>query len=246
MCREIKLKEETLVSMLRSYWLEKWISALLFVVVAVLLYLSFGHSFYFDKLFLLVLVGALSIVRENRDLFFTLLVLLVLRILGEVLFLLSDLAHVKWGYYAVAIVTIVKLRNDWLVSTVLLPILFLSLCAELYWLLIGYQAPDLHFYFLALATNCWLRHFLVFKSHLKFFSSLEMNNESLDYSLFKLVVPSNIVISALILEYLVRHLTNFNPIIIYDAYSYIMQSISAVFFYLIIDHTLKTKFKLSA
>lgn len=240
------MTQKSISRLIKSYWIEMTVPSLLFGMFILLLYLSFGHAYYFDKLFLLVLVGLLSVFRNNKDLFYTLLLLLVARSFGEVIFLLSDKEPFKWVYYVVSILTVSQLKYDKLVPILVVPIIALCLTAELYWYLTDYAAPELHYYVLGLVINCLIRHFLVFKAHFKFYSDLKLINKPLDYSLYKLNIVSSIVTCILIVEYLIRHLTQFTPMIVYDSYSYILQVISVLLLYLVVDYSIKSKFKLLA
>ena len=232
--------------MIRNYWLEKSISILLIIVFTLLVYLSFGHSNYFDLLFVTVLVALLTIFKDNKDLCLTIVFLLTLRGTGEIIYLLSDVEPFKWVYYLLSVITMVKLRNDKHVLFLVAPVTTVCLFIEWYWLSIGYKGPELHYYVIGLAINSLFRHFLSFKAHLKFYPNDALVNKPLDYVLYKLSAVSNIVTIVMISEYLLRHLTSLQPMFVYDSFSYVKQVISLVVLYLFVDYTLKLRFRIVA
>lgn len=241
-----RLKQANVVAMLRNYWMERGVTLALLLVFFLLAYLSFGHPLYFDRLFLVVLVAVLTIVKVNKDLVSILLGLLLVRSLDEVAFFISDISQAKVLFYSLSFYILFKLRHDQLIRLFVGPIYLLSLTTELYWYSIGYGAPSIHTYVVLLSINSLFRHFLIVRKHYSLLRDVAGSANSIDYKLYRLAGVSNFLVGSLIIEYLIRHLTHFKPMFVYDAYSYIMQMVSLAVFYFVVDNALKSKFKMFA
>lgn len=240
------MKQADVVGMLRNYWLERGVSLALLLVFLLLAYLSFGQPLYFDRLFLIVLLALLTIVKINKDLASILFGLLIVRSFDEATFLISDISQAKVLFYSLSFYILFKLRYDQLIRLFVGPIYLFSLFAELYWYSIGYNAPSIHTYIALISINSLFRHFLIVRKHYSLFSDLAGSVNSIDYKLFRLAGFSNLLVGVLIIEYLIRHLTYFKPMLFYDIYSYIMQCVSLAIFYFVVENVLKSKFKMLA
>ena len=233
--------------MLVSYWLEKIISVSTALVFAYIGYLSFGYPLYFDRLFFIVLVVLLTIYKFNKNLFTLGVILLGIRLVDELLFQFSSLGYSKFVYYASCGFVAYKLKFDKLASNLLIPLLFLCILVELFWLYTNYSSPRVHTYVALLALNCVLRFLLLsrvplFKTQWNF----NVNSITLDYSLYRLSGVYGIAVSVMIIEYLIRHTTNLSPLVIYKIYPYLTQLISLWVLYLLAIFALKLTIKLKA
>lgn len=232
--------------MITHYWLEKGISTLLLLVFAFLAFLSFGYPEYFDRLFLIFLLCLSALYKRNPDIASIAIIVILIRLVNEVLFLYQG-SYEQPLYYFASCLIIYKFKFDKHISFLLLPVLVTCLLSEIYWLFIGYESPGLGIYVLSIAVNCWMRYLLIFRPHItKSCSKLNLSGISLDYDLYRLAGASNIVVTLLIYEYLIRHLTPLNPLFIYEVYSYILQLITALFPYFVISYLIKARFTIDA
>ena len=232
--------------MITQYWLEKGISTLLFLIFIFLGYLSFGYPQYFDRLFFLLLLCLIVSYKRSPDLAAIGIIILVVRVSSETLFLYQG-SYGEVICYAVSCMIIHKFKFDKHISFLLLPILVICTFAEIYWYLIGYKDPGLGFYVMLIAMNCWLRYLIIYRAHItKSFPNIKLSGISLDYDLYRLSGVSNVIVTVMIVEYLVRHLTPLNPLFIYEVYTYCLQLIAILFPYLVISYLIKSRFTITA
>lgn len=232
--------------MITHYWLEKGISTLLFFIFIFLGFLSFGYPLQFDWLFIAFLVCLTTLYKRNPNIASIALVLLAVRGTGQVLFLYEG-AYKDLLFYATSIVIFYKFKFDQQSSFLLLPILVICCITEIYWYYLDYPAPDLSNYILSISFNCLLRNLLTYRAHLtRFNPKMKLSGISLDFDLYKLTGIYNVIIAVMIVEYLIRHLTPLNPLLIYQVYSYILQLITLMFPYLVISYLIKSRFTINA
>lgn len=232
--------------MIAHYWLEKGISTLLIAIFCILGILSFGYPSYFDNVFIAVLFGLIACYRLNPDLASIGVILLIVRIVNELLFAF-DGSYQKLIFYLASLLIVFKFKFDKQISMLLVPLLVICCGTELYWYVVNYQAPQLELYVVAIAINCWLRYLLIYRGHISnSYSNIKLSGISLDFDLYKLAGVANIVVTLMIAEYLIRHLTPMNPLLVYSAYSYLLQLISLLFPYLVISYIIKSRFTIKA
>ena len=240
------MAQNSISSLLKSYWIETIAPILLFGIFIILVYMSFGHPMYFDALFVVAMLAVFTTYKRNKNLFFNLMIFFIIRFILEGAFVFSDSELSKLLYYVSSIVLIILLKHDKHVIAIVAPVTLLSIGVELYWALTGYIGPDLHYYIISISLNCVLRFFLVFRSHIKWLSDVEAKSLPFEYTLYKLVAASNLVVVAMVLEYMVRHLTQLSPMFVYEAYSYVLQVIGLFVLYLFMKHALNIQYKLAA
>lgn len=232
--------------MITQYWLEKGISTLLFFIFIFLGYLSFGYPQYFDRLFLVFLLCLTALYKRNQNIASIAFIVLLVRLVSEFIRLYQGPYEEFFGYAASCII-IYKFKFDKHISFLLLPLLVIGLASEVYWYFTGYDGPKLGFYVVSIAVNCWLRYLIMYRAHItRTIPSIELSGISLDYDLYKLTGVFNFVIALMIIEYLVRHLTNLNPLYVYSVYSYCLHLILLCFPYLIISYLIKSRYTLNA
>lgn len=232
--------------MITNYWIEKGISALLLVLLVVLGYLSFGYPVYFDRLFIVLLIGCVALYRIDINLASIGVILLLVRLLSEGFFAYrGDYEDVF--FYALSLIVVYKFRFDQQVKFVLFPTIILCCFAELYWHFVEYEAPQLGAYVVGIALNCLLRVLLMSRVHLTDkFPNLKLSSITLDYDLYRIITVYNSIIVLMISEYLIRHLTPWNPLFVYEIYSYCLQIITLYFPYLVVSYLIKSRFKIYA
>jgi hypothetical protein len=233
--------------LLVKYWASNTIVTLLISTFIYLGYLSFGYPVYFDRLFIIVLLILVSTFKVNKNLFLIGLILLLERILSTLLFEVTSLLLTKVLTYSVCFYIVYKLTFDKQVKFLLLPVVIISILAELYWYFIEYTAPYIHTYIALMCLNLVTRYFLIFKVHIfKRTFPDSIFSLPLDFSLYKVAGLYNLVLTAMISEYLIRHLTFYNPMIIYFNYSFLTQLAALGTLYLIFLYIFQSSFRLKA
>ena len=103
--------------------------------------------------------------------------------------------------------------------------------AELYWYFTGYNSPIIYPYLLYAVLALILQWFLVFRVILLEKHKYQMSHISLDRLLSHVAQLKIIICVCMIAEYLVRHLTPYQPMFIYDSYEYVVHIlfVSSVF-----------------
>lgn len=232
---------------MRGYWIKKVaLSALLCIAVS-LIFLTFGNGVYFDVAFATVISTlVLTLSKDNKSISSILLACLLVNFISETFYRFTAHELARYIYYALSIYIFAKFRGDWLVRCLIFPICGLSIVAELYWYLKGYSAPEVHYYLALLALKIILRQFLsagYFRDPVPARGDYQKTIYTTFYQLSGL---SCIIVSAMLIEYLVRHLTYYNPMFVYDNYTYIMQVINITGVCFIIDYTLRPEYKFNA
>ena len=232
--------------MITNYWIEKGISALLLVLLVVLGYLSFGYPVYFDRLFIVLLICCIAFYKIDKNIASIGASMLIVRITSDVLFNYEG-AYQEVFFYSISFIVVYRLKFDKQINLLLLPILVICCLAELFWAYIDYESPQLSPYILGIALNCVLRYLLVSRVHLALqFLKIHLSGITLDFDLYRLIGVYNLVITLMVFEYLIRHLTPLNPLVIYELYSYCLQIVTLMFPYLVIHYLIKSRFKIYA
>ncbi|GHB66413.1 hypothetical protein GCM10008107_14510 [Psychrosphaera saromensis] len=228
-------------------WIEKAITATLALVFIYLGYLSFDYPLYFDRLFILVLLVLIATFKVNKNLFSIGLILLLERVLAALLFEISSEIMSKVAVYCLGLFFMYKLKFDKQVFSILLPIWLGSICAEIYWFVTNYPAPRIHTYIGLIYLNLVTRFFLIFRGHiLNSKLTFRISSLPLDWNLYRIAGFYNLVIAAIIIEYIIRHMTSAKPMLVYTNYSGITQLTTLVTLYLILSYVLNSKFRLKA
>lgn len=232
--------------MITHYWLEKGISTLLLLVFAFLAFLSFGYPEYFDPLFTIFFLSLITLYKRKPDIASISFLILIVRLVGEVIFLYQGPFEEIFGYLISAII-IYKFKFDKQISFLLLPLLVIGIASEIYWNVTGYEGPALAIYAVFIALNCWLRYLLMYRVHLvSSFPKLKLSSITLDFDLYRLIGVSNIIVCAMFVEYLIRHWTPLEPLLVYQLYTYCLQLVTMLLPYLVISYIVKSKFTLTA
>jgi len=227
--------------------------AITFFVVALL---SFGYAEYFDRLFIAFLLGASILNIKNANVLSIALIFLFERSIEEIIFFSSTLSFIKPLIYLLSLYVMRKLWYDGFVKRFVLPTIVVCIVCEVYWYLTGYNAPRIHSYIAMLMLNMITRHLIfmrvpLFKSYQakllgKKTFSVTLQQTSVDLPLYSLAMGNALVVIAILAEYLVRHLTSFNPLVIYDLYPYMAHLLTTATLFFITLLIIKSNPKLSA
>lgn len=214
--------------MLTRVYLPPFLTALfggLFVFGGIL---SFGNSLVFDRLFFAIVLFTAIVCHNNINIVSLLVIILVQRLVEELAWIgLQDAYIVKEMLYCLTLAVIVYLRFD-PITKLIRVVLGLVVTAEIYWFLTGYDAPEIYWH-VVLINICLFSRYLIF-SRLSIVDKLfpgKGKSTNLDWTIYKLLGLTIIVQSAMLLEYLLRHILGLNKVlVIYYAYSYIVHAIA--------------------
>lgn len=199
--------------------------------------ISFNDASLFNLSFACLLV-ILSIVHsENKNLLSLFLILIVSRVVGEgfALMIGSTMLLIKIGVYALT-VTLALLFFYQTLSRLTLLVLAFTIPVEIYWYISNYSAPQIFFFFLVISQTIVQRYFLFMRAGY-FRSWGDMKPQNLDYNLSELLFASGSVNLVMIIEYLFRHLTGINLLVIYTVYEYLQHIITMMFVFTILLYT---------
>lgn len=232
--------------MITNYWIEKGISALSLLLIVALGYVSFGYPVYFDLLTICVLVASMALYKIDQNIASIAFILLFVRVIHELLFAYQG-PYQDVIFYILSFVIVYKFKFDGQIKGLLLPILVICCLAHIYWYFVDYDAPNLGIYVLSIALNCYVRYLLTFRAHITAeYDFINLSGITLDFDIYRLTSFSNILIALMVGEYLIRHLTPLNPMLIYETYSYGLQVILLFIPYFFVSYMLKSKFRLYA
>jgi len=218
--------------------------------------LTFGYAEYYDRLFIIFLIGLICFNARNANIMSIALIFLFERFLEEIVFFSSSYLLIKPVIYLLSIGLIKLFWYDKLIRRVVFPTVVISIISEIYWYLTDYTAPRIHSYIAMLMLNMATRHLIflripIFKKFqtmpfIKNTVTSPLNHTSIDMPLYSMVMVNIIVVVAMIAEYLLRHLTLLEPLFIYNSYAEIVQVLSIATLFLIVNFLIKSNYKFSA
>lgn len=200
-------------------YLAWFINGLIGVTFVLLGYFTFGNALLFERLFFLCLIFVGFFCRKNVNVLCVVLIIFAGRIMDEAgyHFIIPSDLFIKILCYPALAYFLYRFRHDELSK--LAAIIFIAcLTSELYWLLIGYQAPEVMWLMFGIIVNTAVRYALIFRMFVieKFFPG-KAEDIMIDFIIRK-AAGIHIIISALsAIEYLVRHLSIANPLYIYTS-----------------------------
>lgn len=197
----------------------------LFVAVGIL---TFGNAYIFDRLFIGILIFTAFICRKNINIISLLVIILLQRVIQEFAWLgLNNSIQLKELLYLIALLLFYIFRYDRLVKFIF-PILVLLICAEIYWYIIDYPAPQLYWH-TVLLLSCLITRHMIF-SRLEWVEYLFPNKSqstNLDWIFYKLLGTTSIILVLSLFEYLIRHVLGLSHfLLIYYSYPYLVHGIA--------------------
>jgi len=217
-------------------------------IVLIVGYYTFGQADYFDRLFVCILLCLLliDVVNRNFDFVALLLILLFERLSEEVFYFSMDLSYIKLVTYAVIVFVLYKLRYDKLVVRLAIPLTTITFIAELYWFTTNYHAPVVHYPLMLLTLNLITRHLIIHRvPYTEKLTGIEADTHSLDWPLYNIAKAFVYIISASLVEYLIRHLTHFSPVYIYNSFPFLAHVLTVLTLSYIIQYLFKRNFTLN-
>jgi hypothetical protein len=146
---------------------------------------------------------------------------------------------IKCSIYLSAGVIFYHLRSDKL-AKFSFSLLLCMVAAELYWWSTDYdKTPLITYHTGILIENVVVRHFLLIRPDAFNFYSKNLRRVSIDRKLYNLTGLFTFTVAVLVIEYFLRHITNFQVLVVYNAYPYIMAAIYSAIIWVILNYALK-------
>ncbi len=229
------------------------ILAIAFLTVALL---TFGYAQYFDRLFIVFLLGLILFNITNANIISIALIFLLERFLEEGVFFSSSYLFIKPLIYLLSLWLIKQFWYDSLIRRIILPTIIICVICEVYWYTTDYNAPKIYYYIAMMSLNIITRHLIFLRVPLfrKFQAipriqkiiSQPLKQTSVDLPLYTLAMVNILVIVTMISEYLVRHLTSLDPLFFYSLYSEVVHLLSVVTLFFIVQFIIKSTYKINA
>lgn len=152
----------------------------------------------------------------------------------------NNLAY-KLIAYCITAYVLYYLAGD-IVQRIVVVFFVVTSFAEVYWAVTSYNAPNVFFYFYKAAIYMLCRFLLFYRAH---FTTLKLKRRAkvtlLDNHLVKLHGHVALLQCAMILEYLIRHLTPLQPLLVYSIYEYVMHAYALVVLWYVINDCINDK-----
>jgi hypothetical protein len=221
------------------------INAILFmisiVVVCILGFVSFDNPNMFSNAFVALMIILCMVHKGNHNLITLFLILVMSRMMsaGEAALVgmeaFSSSILLKVVVYSLA-TTVAFIFRYQMLSKLLFASLLIVIPAEVYWYYTGYPAPMIHIFYMGVTQTILVRYALLTRPVL-FHSWGEVKPTNLDFKMSKFFFLTAIINLAMVFEYLVRHLTDYYPLIIYSAYEYLQHSASVLMIIVVLFYT---------
>lgn len=229
------------------------ILAIVFLTIALL---TFGYAQYFDRLFIIFLLGLILFNIHNANIISIAIIFLLERFLEEVVFFSSSYLFIKPLIYLLSLWLIKLFWYDSLIRRIILPTIIICVICEVYWYTTDYNAPKIYYYIAMMSLNIITRHLIFLRVPLfrKFQAipriqkiiSQPLKQTAVDLPLYTLAMVNILVVVAMIAEYIVRHLAGFSALFVYNYYPYTMQFLAVVTLFLLTNFVVKSTYKITA
>jgi hypothetical protein len=207
---------------------------------------SFGQPLFFDTISTISFIVIAFIFRADINIK-TVCILLVIEnsiVNGVFLTLNNNLIYTVFAF-TIPIVTLWFCRHDQLVKPIA-SLLIIVLISEIYWFKTDYPAPQIYFYFFKISLSLIVRQLLMYRPHgLNYYLNSGASILRLDWFVYKTIWVSCVVECAMIIEFLIRHLTGIKAMYLYNSYEYIMHGLAVWILWLVVREAIKIQYKKS-
>jgi hypothetical protein len=201
---------------------------------------TFGVPLLFDSLSALFFLVVAFYFRRDVNIKTVCVLLILESMLINAIFVLSTDSYfwIIAAYLATAI-TLWQVRQDKL-TRIILVFFVISVGLEIYWYVVGYEGPQIYFYFLKISIYLLVRFLLLYRPHgLNYFLNSGASILRLDWFVYQTKALVCLVECAMISEYLLRHTSSIKPMLMYDYYQYIMQGLGVWIIWLVLREAIK-------
>ena len=201
---------------------------------------TFGVPLLFDSLSALFFLVVAFYYRRDVNIKTVCVLLILESLLINTIFVLSTNSYfwIIAAYVATAI-TLWQVRQDKL-TRIILAFFVISVSLEIYWYVVGYEGPQIYFYFLKISIYLLVRFLLLYRPHgLNYFLNSGASILRLDWFVYQTKAAMCLIECAMISEYLLRHTFSVKPMLMYNYYQYIMQGLSVWIIWLVLREAIK-------
>ncbi|PAJ75768.1 hypothetical protein CJF42_03360 [Pseudoalteromonas sp. NBT06-2] len=228
-------------------YINNWLTNVIAVTFLTLALLSLGNAEYFDRIFIVYLIGVASLNTKSVNILTIISILMFERLIEELVFFFNALYLAKLITYILSMFFIRYFWYDSIVKRLILPVIIVSYVAEVFWYKTGYESPRINFYIGMIWLNIITRHLLFLRVPItQKVISKNVSQTSLDWQLYSLSKWNIIVIVLMLTEYMIRHLTSFSPLSVYHSYPYTIQLLSVATLFFITNFAIQLRFKINA
>ena len=198
----------------------------------------------FERASFLFLIFTAYVCKHDKDLLSVIGILAISYLIDHIILLAAE--HLTWWniiMYQCAAAIIYTLWRDTL-SKISAVFLTAVIIAEIYWGLTNYQSPNLSLAVGKLAFALIIRHVFIYRPDIieRFFNYdgdyIAVDKKFRDlYAVYILIEIANIA------EYLIRHTTQYNPLLVYQTYPFIIQIISTLSLWYVLHYSQKSWIK---
>ncbi len=224
--------------------ISKKVASITGLIALCLFVFSFGQPLLFDRIYLVLLLGAAAYSYHiDRNIFGIFVILFLERIFEETMFMLnSDEMSFKIIVISLCAFACYKLRYDRMIWVAVGALLSLIL-AEAYWHFTDYDTPRIYWSIVILFQSLMVRHFIFFRPAImeqRFPEWKEIRWINTDWQIYQLMFVFVVIESLRLLEYYVRHILGFTDIIvIYTLYAYVTQALACTIIWIILNETVR-------
>jgi hypothetical protein len=187
--------------------------------VCILLFSYFDNES-FAMVYNIAIVAFLFISFRNYDLFALVITIAAIRGYQEFIWYLLDDSYSSKGIVYISIISLCSWLFYDKLAKLLLLLVALSIVADIYWYFTQYDSPNISWDLANAVSMLVARHIFIVKSaYIATWTNSEPKSLDIDFYLFMILSVQFFVHIAAALEYLVRHLTDLNPLFIYNSVS---------------------------
>ncbi|MGY8897753.1 MAG: hypothetical protein ACKVI8_06945 [Paraglaciecola sp.] len=198
----------------------------------------------FERASFLFLIFTAYVCKHDKDLLSVIGILAISYFIDHLMLLAAE--NLTWWnfiMYQCAAAIIFTLWRDKL-SKLSAIVLALVVLAEIYWGLTNYQKPDLSLAVGKLAFALIVRHVFIHRpDYIERFFNYDGDYIAVDKKFRDLYAVYILIEIANIAEYLIRHTTQYKPLIVYQTYPFIIQIISTLSLWFVLHYSQKTWLK---
>lgn len=215
------------------------ISGALAIAIAIFMISTFGEKLMFDTAAPIAYLFCAYLFKEDKNIMGVCVVLAVVQILINFIFIFSvDNYLTRIIFYLLTALVLSIFRSDKQFGIVT-AVLILSLISEFYWYFTGYHGPEIYFSFAKISVYMVAKFALTYRAHgLSIYLKEKSTAIRLDWIVLKVLSVGILIEIVYLAEYLIRHNTDLNPILMYQLYPYVAHAISAYYMWLILDHAI--------
>lgn len=214
---------------------EKALTAVLAGLLIAVGIITFDNARLFDWLYFAILAFVVLLSRNNINIAGIVLIIIAGKFIDEAGWhLLDDNLPSRLFVYLSMLATIVIIKEEEYRKPVAI-LFFLSLCSEIYWLVSGYDGPEIYWHLFEVTLLILVRHYVFMRVFFtsRFFPNLS-KSLGLDVEVHDVITVFMFIHALTILEYLARHLFGFDILIVWSCNAIIFHVLKLYLVYVIL------------